>query len=64
MSAHRHTLTHTQAQRHPYHSQTSFYLSHLPKLIMSVFVLQGARGNDGAAGAAGPPVSIFFFPFK
>lgn len=27
---------------------------------MSVLVLQGARGNDGAAGAAGPPVSIFF----
>lgn len=23
-----------------------------------VFDLQGARGNDGAAGAAGPPVSL------
>lgn len=23
-------------------------------------VLQGARGNDGAAGAAGPPVSFQF----
>lgn len=30
------------------------------KLIMFVFVLQGARGNDGAAGAAGPPVSLLF----
>lgn len=27
---------------------------------MFVFVLQGARGNDGAAGAAGPPVSLTF----
>lgn len=27
---------------------------------MFVFVLQGARGNDGAAGAAGPPVSLSF----
>lgn len=27
---------------------------------MLVFVLQGARGNDGAAGAAGPPVSLLF----
>lgn len=27
---------------------------------MFVFVLQGARGNDGAAGAAGPPVSLLF----
>lgn len=31
---------------------------------MFVFVLQGARGNDGAAGAAGPPVSIFFYEEK
>lgn len=23
-------------------------------------MLQGARGNDGAAGAAGPPVSLKF----
>lgn len=34
--------------------------------IMFVCVLQGARGNDGAAGAAGPPVShslkLKFFP--
>lgn len=30
------------------------------KLTMFVFVLQGARGNDGAAGAAGPPVSLLF----
>lgn len=27
---------------------------------MFVYVLQGARGNDGAAGAAGPPVSLSF----
>lgn len=25
---------------------------------MFVCLLQGARGNDGAAGAAGPPVSV------
>lgn len=28
-----------------------------------VCVLQGARGNDGAAGAAGPPVSLSLFYF-
>lgn len=31
---------------------------------MFVFVLQGARGNDGAAGAAGPPVSIFIYRYN